>query len=89
VRTFGVLLAPRVDAARASGGFPRPPSAAVGIPDRFLGGVLQPLFAWFERKMAPVRRFQDGRLNRYLLQMALLLLLGLLWAVFSPLLLST
>jgi len=87
VRAFSALLLPRVESTRASGRFAAPPFSRTEIPDRVERGLLLPLFAWFERRLAPIRRFQDGRINRYLLQMALLVVVALVWAVVSPLVL--
>jgi hypothetical protein len=51
------------------------------VPDRVEAGLYVPLFARVARRLAVVRRFQDGRLAKYLLQVAIALVLLLLWAI--------
>ena len=83
-RIFRSLLAPRALEVRPAGALPPSVGRSSEVQDRVEAGFYVPLFRAAERRLARVRRAQDGRLNKYILQVVAVLLVGLLWALVSP-----
>ena len=81
VELFQGVLAPETEAHPPEGLFPAEARFSTHVRDRLLRQVYVPLFACGERLLAPVRRFQDGRLNKYLLQIVIVLVVFLVWMV--------
>jgi formate hydrogenlyase subunit 3/multisubunit Na+/H+ antiporter MnhD subunit len=83
VQVFRSILAPRAEEHRPEAFF----SASIGrsseTPDRVEEAFYVPLFRGVARRLAVVRRAQDGRLNKYILQIVAVLVVCLLWAVVS------
>ncbi|HET6164815.1 MAG TPA: hydrogenase, partial [Planctomycetota bacterium] len=83
VQALSGVLAPRATVQRAEGPFPAEVAARVDVPDRVEERVFDPLFRAAAQRMAVVRRFQDGRITRYLVFIVGTLVVGLGWAVAS------
>jgi formate hydrogenlyase subunit 3/multisubunit Na+/H+ antiporter MnhD subunit len=83
VQALSGVLAPRATVRRAEDLFPAEVAARVDVPDRVEERVFDPLFRAAAQRMAVVRRFQDGRITRYLVFIVGTLVVGLGWAVAS------
>lgn len=79
IRLFRALLRPRERSIPPDGFFPGPSSFASEIPDLFHERVYRPLFLFMERLLARFRWLQHGRLNLYVLYIAVTLLALLAW----------
>jgi len=80
-RTFDAVLKARTEETRPAGLFPERVSRTTEVPDRVEAGLYLPLFADVARRLAAVRRFQHGDLSKYLLQIAAVLVILLLWII--------
>ena len=63
--------------------FPGDVAAEVHVPDRVEVGIVEPVVRKCVDRMGVVRRFQDGRITRYIMFIVGALVLGLAWAVAS------
>jgi hydrogenase-4 component B len=82
-RAFDAVLLARPEEIRPQGLFPGSPSRATEVPDPVEERLYVPLFRKVARRLEAVRRFQDGKLGKYLLQIAAALVALLFWAVLS------
>jgi formate hydrogenlyase subunit 3/multisubunit Na+/H+ antiporter MnhD subunit len=89
VQALSGILAPRTSVRRAEGAFPTGVSVRVEVPDRIEERVFERLLRAAADRMATVRRFQDGRVTRYLMFIVGGLVAGLGWAVASRWMLGT
>jgi formate hydrogenlyase subunit 3/multisubunit Na+/H+ antiporter MnhD subunit len=89
VQALSGILAPRATLRSAQSLFPAGVAAGVRVPDRVDDGIVEPLSRVCVERMAIVRRFQDGRINRYVMFIVGTLVLGLGWAVASRWVLGT
>jgi hydrogenase-4 component B len=80
-RTFGSVLDAREEEQRPERFFPDRVFRATEVPDRVEQRLYVPLFARLARHLAAVRRFQHGEISKYLLQIAAVLVILLLWAI--------
>jgi formate hydrogenlyase subunit 3/multisubunit Na+/H+ antiporter MnhD subunit len=76
---FAFFLRPRQHLSPPTGAFPPAASLATETPDVFQENFYRPLFAWTRRALLSGRRFQQGRLQLYILYIALTLLLLMVW----------
>jgi len=83
VQALSGVLSPRTSVRRAQSAFAADVAADVRVPDRVEERVVDPLFRACADRMAVVRRFQDGRIARYVMFIVGTLVLGLGWAVAS------
>ena len=77
------VLAQRPEVRRPNGLFPAEVSAGAPLPDRVEERVVDPLFRAAAARMAIVRRFQDGRITRYVMFIVGALVAALGWAIAS------
>lgn len=77
------VLAPQRTTHPAVSTFPAEVRVEVRVPDRVEDRLVDRLFGWVAARMAVVRRFQDGRITRYLLFIVGTLVAALGWAVTS------
>jgi hydrogenase-4 component B len=80
-RAFDTILDARKEETRPAGLFPERVSRTTEVPDRVEAKFYLPLFARVARRLGAVRRFQHGELSKYLLQIAAVLVILLLWAI--------
>jgi hydrogenase-4 component B len=73
------ILGTRVSSLKPSGLFPERASHATATPDTFRERVVAPITAEIGRRVAPFRRIQEGRVQVYVLYIALTLLAVLLY----------
>ncbi|MGE5179603.1 MAG: proton-conducting transporter membrane subunit [Bacteroidota bacterium] len=73
------ILGTRVSSLKPSGLFPEKASHATATPDTFRERVVAPITAEIGRRVAPFRRIQEGRVQVYVLYIALTLLAVLLY----------
>jgi len=76
---FGPLLGTREQTSPPAGYFPRKASFASATPDAFLRMLFVPSFAGVARGLARLRRLQEGRVQVYVLYIAVTLLALLVW----------
>lgn len=76
---FAPLLGTRVSSLKPMGPFPAAASHATETPDTFRERVVAPVTAEIARRIAPFRRIQEGRVQVYVLYIALTLLAVLLY----------
>jgi hydrogenase-4 component B len=76
---FAPLLGTRVSSLKPMGPFPAAASHATETPDTFRERVVAPITAEIARRIAPFRRIQEGRVQVYVLYIALTLLAVLLY----------
>jgi formate hydrogenlyase subunit 3/multisubunit Na+/H+ antiporter MnhD subunit len=80
-RAFDSVLHAQKAETRPEGPFPGEVSRSTEVPDRVETAFYIPLFASLARRLAAVRRFQHGDLSKYLLQIAAVLVILLIWAI--------
>lgn len=83
VQALSGILRPRMQTRGPRETFPTDVAAEVRVPDAVEAGIVDPLLRMCADRMAVVRRFQDGRITRYILFIVGALVLGLGWAVAS------
>jgi len=83
VRVFDAIIAPRADERRPEGFLPTRTGRSSEVSDRVEDAFYIPLFRAVARRLESVRRTQDGRLNKYMLQIVAVLVVCLLWSVVS------
>jgi hydrogenase-4 component B len=71
---FAPMLGTRVSSVKPRGVFPSSASLETSTPDSFRERVFRPIFAEVERALARFRRIQEGRVQVYVLYIALTLL---------------
>jgi len=76
---FGMLLQTRRHMAPPAGLFPHDASLVTETPDVWTAYVYRPLFRGIGRGLASLRWLQHGRLNLYVLYVAVTLLVLLIW----------
>lgn len=77
------ILGRRTEVRPIRGPFPAEVAAASPLPDRVEERLVEPLFRVAARRMALVRRFQDGRITSYVLFIVGALVAALGWAIAS------
>jgi formate hydrogenlyase subunit 3/multisubunit Na+/H+ antiporter MnhD subunit len=81
VQALSGILAPQAAVRTPDSAFASAPTVEVTVPDRVERRVVDPLVRVAVDRMAVVRRFQDGRITRYLVFVVVALVAGLGWAV--------
>jgi formate hydrogenlyase subunit 3/multisubunit Na+/H+ antiporter MnhD subunit len=76
---FRIFLGTRKRGASPAGFFPQPTTFETQTPDAAREYLFAPLFRLIDRSLAPIRRMQRGRIHEYLLYIAIVLVLLLLW----------
>jgi formate hydrogenlyase subunit 3/multisubunit Na+/H+ antiporter MnhD subunit len=76
---FRVFLGTRKHGAAPNGFFPQPTTFETQTPDTAREYLFAPLFRLIDRLLSPIRRMQHGRIHEYLLYIALVLVLLLIW----------
>jgi hydrogenase-4 component B len=71
---FAPMLGTRVSSVKPLGPFPRKASLETATPDSFRERIFRPIFLEIERALAPFRRIQEGRVQVYVLYIAITLL---------------
>jgi len=74
-----VFLGTRKRGAPPQGLFPQPTTFETHTPDAARERLFVPLFRLVDRALSPIRRMQHGRIHEYLLYIAIVLVLLLLW----------
>nr|MBP8910028.1 hydrogenase [Phycisphaerae bacterium] len=78
---FRFILNPRTRGNLPHGFFPRDAEFETRTPDAAREWFFAPLFRAIDRGVAPIRRMQHGRVHGYLLYIAIVLILLLIWKV--------
>jgi hydrogenase-4 component B len=73
VGLFAPMLGTRVSSVRPFGMFPRKASLETATPDSFRERVFRPIFGEIDRVLSQLRRIQEGRVQVYVLYIALTL----------------
>ena len=81
---FGPLLGTRRHFSAPRGFFPQAASFTTESPDFYREGFYAPLFAGVQKGLSAFRWLQHGRIQLYVLQIALTLLVLLLWKLAQP-----
>jgi len=76
---FKIVLGTRKQGSAPSGFFPQRATFETQTPDAAREHLFVPLFRLIDRALSPVRRMQHGRIHEYLLYIALVLILLLIW----------
>jgi hypothetical protein len=76
---FQIFLRTRKQGAGLQGFFPKGATFGTHTPDAARERLFAPLFRAVDRCVAPIRRMQHGRVHEYLLYIAIVLVLLLLW----------
>jgi formate hydrogenlyase subunit 3/multisubunit Na+/H+ antiporter MnhD subunit len=76
---FRLLLGTRKPSSLPQGFFPKDASFETHTPDAAREWLFAPLFRAIDRGVAPIRRMQHGRVHGYLLYIAIVLILLLIW----------
>jgi hydrogenase-4 component B len=76
---FQIFLGTRKHGAALSGFFPPRTTFETHTPDAAREYLFAPLFRLIDRALSPIRRMQHGRIHEYLLYIALVLVLLLIW----------
>ncbi len=76
---FHVFLGTRKHGKPPQGFFPQPTTFETHTPDAAREHLFAPLFRLVDRALSPIRRMQHGRIHEYLLYIAIVLVLLLLW----------
>jgi hydrogenase-4 component B len=76
---FGIFLRTRTHRAGVTGFFPRQANFETETPDAATEHVFAPLFRLINACAAPIRRMQHGRIHEYLLYIAIVLVILLIW----------
>jgi formate hydrogenlyase subunit 3/multisubunit Na+/H+ antiporter MnhD subunit len=76
---FKIFLGTRKHGAAPNGFFPQRTTFETHTPDAAREYLFAPLFRLIDRALSPIRRMQNGRIHEYLLYIALVLVLLLLW----------
>jgi hypothetical protein len=76
---FRLVLGTRKPGNRPGGFFPRISTFKTETPDAAREKLFAPLFRAIDRGVAPIRRMQHGRVHGYLLYIAIVLILLLIW----------
>jgi hydrogenase-4 component B len=76
---FRVFLGTRKHGSPPQGFFPQPTTFESHTPDAAREHLFAPLFRIVDRALSPIRRMQRGRIHEYLLYIAIVLVLLLLW----------
>ena len=76
---FKIFLGTRKHGAPPNGFFPQRTTFETQTPDAAREYLFAPLFRLIDRALSPIRRMQNGRIHEYLLYIALVLVLLLLW----------
>jgi hypothetical protein len=76
---FRIFLGTRKHGTAPNGFFPQPTTFETRTPDAAREYLFTPLFRLIDRALSPIRRMQHGRIHEYLLYIALVLILLLLW----------
>ncbi len=76
---FKILLRTRKQSDAPSGFFPLRATFETHTPDAAREHVFAPLLRLIDRALSPIRRMQHGRIHEYLLYIALVLILLLIW----------
>jgi len=79
LEVFGAVLGARTSVSAPVGLFPGPATLKTTTQDSFRERVFRPLLQEFDRRTAPLRRIQEGRVQVYVLYIAVTLLLLLVW----------
>jgi len=74
-----IFLGTRKHGVAPQGFFPQPTTFETHTPDAARERLFAPLFRFVDRALSPVRRMQHGRIHEYLLYIAIVLVLLLLW----------
>jgi len=74
-----IFLGTRKHGAAPQGFFPQPTAFETDTPDAAQERLFAPLFRLVDRALSPIRRMQHGRIHEYLLYIAIVLVLLLLW----------
>ena len=83
VQALSGILSPRTSVRRPTALFRNDVAAEVRVSDRVEERLVNPISHACAERMAVVRRFQDGRITRYVMFIVGTLVLGLGWAVAS------
>ena len=76
---FRIFLGTRKHGTAPQGFFPQPTTFETHTPDAARERLFAPLFRLVDRALSPIRRMQHGRIHEYLLYIAIVLVLLLLW----------
>jgi len=76
---FQIVLGTRKHGTAPNGFFPPRATFETHTPDAAREHLFAPLFRLIDRALSPVRRMQHGRIHEYLLYIALVLILLLIW----------
>lgn len=76
---FKIFLGTRKQGAAPEGFFPQQAAFETQTPDAAREHLFAPLFRLIDRALSPVRRMQHGRIHEYLLYIAIVLVLLLIW----------
>jgi hydrogenase-4 component B len=76
---FSIVLGTRRHGTPVQGFFPQKAAFGTDTPDTAREHLFAPLFRMTDRALAPLRRMQHGRIHEYLLYIAIVLVLLLLW----------
>ena len=76
---FRIFLGTRKHGKPPQGFFPQPTTFETHTPDAARERLFAPLFRLVDRALSPIRRMQHGRIHEYLLYIAIVLVLLLLW----------
>lgn len=76
---FQIFLGTRKHGTAPNGFFPQPTTFETQTPDAAREYLFAPLFRLIDRFLSPMRRMQHGRIHEYLLYIALVLVLLLIW----------
>ncbi|MEN6428029.1 MAG: proton-conducting transporter membrane subunit [Phycisphaerales bacterium] len=76
---FRFILRTRKQSDQVQGFFPKAATFGTETPDAAREWLFVPLFRTIDRAVAPIRRMQHGRVHEYLLYIAIVLVLLLIW----------
>ncbi|OHB62273.1 MAG: hypothetical protein A2Y76_05400 [Planctomycetes bacterium RBG_13_60_9] len=76
---FRIFLETRKHGTAVHGFFPKEASFGTDTPDTARERLFAPLFRGIDHALAPIRKMQHGRIHEYLLYIAIVLVLLLLW----------
>jgi hypothetical protein len=81
---FRLLLGTQKAGSQPQGFFPKDAAFETRTPDAAREWLFAPLFRAIDRGVAPIRRMQHGRVHGYLLYIAIVLILLLIWKAGGP-----
>jgi len=79
INLFQIVLGTRRHGPAIEGFFPQQATFETHTPDAARERVFAPMFRLIDRSLAPIRRMQHGRIHEYLLYIAIVLVLLLIW----------